>query len=203
MDDDFVSFGKEVDESNQDTEAPVLLTSTAAPWLIYTDMVDRRAPSLVRLHNEILTLCEYIAPTRHELNQREKVLAEISEVIKAMWPTCSIHVFGSQMTKILTPTSDLDIAVLEVPEGEKFDIAEVLLELAEKFRESTLVSYCEAIVNAKVPIVKLDHTASGISVDICINNDSGLKTGKIVRKLVRDYPPLRPLTIVLKIFLVS
>ncbi len=107
------------------------------------------------------------------------------------------------MTKILTPTSDLDIAVLDVPEGEKFELVEALSDLAEKFRDSGIVSYCEAIVNAKVPIVKLDHTESGISVDICVNNDSGLKTGKIVRKLVRDYPPLRPLTIVLKIFLVG
>lgn len=160
MDDaDFVAFGKDNDDINQeDIEAPVLLTSTAAPWLIYSDSIDRRAPPLVRLHNEILTFCEYIAPSRIEFNHREKVLAEISEIIRGLWPSCTIHVFGSQLTKILTPTSDLDIAVLDVPEGEKFDLLESLLLLAEKFRDSGLVSYCEAIINAKVPIVKLDHT---------------------------------------------
>ena len=51
--------------------------------------------------------------------------------------------------------------------------------------------------------MKLDHKRSGISVDVCINNSSGLSTGKLVRGFVRDYPPLRPLTIVLKIFLVN
>ena len=59
-----------------------------------------------------------------------------------------------------------------------------------------------AITNAKVPIVKLDHKKSGISIDICINNDSGLHTGKTIKKLVKGFPPLRPLTIILKVFLV-
>eukprot|EP00597_Dinobryon_sp_UTEXLB2267_P017252 CAMPEP_0201095982 /NCGR_PEP_ID=MMETSP0812-20130820/4895_1 /ASSEMBLY_ACC=CAM_ASM_000668 /TAXON_ID=98059 /ORGANISM="Dinobryon sp., Strain UTEXLB2267" /LENGTH=243 /DNA_ID=CAMNT_0047349919 /DNA_START=475 /DNA_END=1206 /DNA_ORIENTATION=- len=64
-----------------------------------------------------------------------------------------------------------------------------------------IASYCEAITNAKVPIVKIDHIRSGISVDICINNDSGLQTGNTIKKLVNQFPPLRPLTIILKIFL--
>ncbi len=204
MDDaDFVAFGKDIDDEKvESSSAPALLTSTPAPWLGYSDTMDRKSPPLVRLHNEILSLCEYIAPSHDELHIRAKVLAEITEIIKGVWPTCTVKVFGSQMTKILTPTSDLDVAVLDVPEGENFDMQESLLNLAEKFRESGIVSYGEAIINAKVPIVKLDHTSSGISVDICVNQDSGMKTGKIVRKLVRDYPPLRPLTIVLKIFLV-
>lgn len=33
-------------------------------------------------------------------------------------PKAVVRIFGSQMTKILTPSSDLDIAVLEVPEGD-------------------------------------------------------------------------------------
>ena len=33
-------------------------------------------------------------------------------------PKAIVRIFGSQMTKILTPSSDLDIAVLAVPEGD-------------------------------------------------------------------------------------
>lgn len=201
MDEDFVAFSKDETEA-AGGNAPVLLTSTAAPWLRYSTSYDHYAPPLIRLHNEILTFCEYIAPSNSELRVRDSVVAEITEIVHSLWPTCTVHVFGSQMTRILTPTSDLDIALLDVPEGENFDIQETLLTLATKFTNSGLFSYCEAIVNAKVPIVKMDHISSGISLDVCINQDSGLKTGKIVRKLVRDYPPLRPLTIVLKVFLV-
>ena len=113
----------------------------------------------------------------------------------------------SQLTKILTPASDLDIAVLGVPEDAADHPTEVYLKLAERFRaeaaRSGMATYVEAIVKAKVPIVKLDHARSGLSVDICINNDSGSRTGALIRRYVREYPPLRPLTLVLKLFLVS
>ena len=32
-------------------------------------------------------------------------------------PEACVKIFGSQMTKILTPSSDLDIAILNVPES--------------------------------------------------------------------------------------
>jgi non-canonical poly(A) RNA polymerase PAPD5/7 len=73
--------------------------------------------------------------------------------------------------------------------------------LEEAIKARGIASYLEVISSAKVPIVKMDHIASRISVDICMNNDSGLKTGAIMRKFVKDYPPLRPLTMVLKMFL--
>lgn len=206
MDEDFVAFSKTEEEKDVEDggegAAPALLTSTPAPWLAYSFQYDKKAPPFVRLHNEILTLCEYIAPSVHEMNQREIVLHEVTEIIHSLWPTSTVSVFGSQMTKILTPTSDLDIVVMGVTES-RHDPLEIYCTLAEKLKDSSLVSYVEAITNAKVPIVKFDHRKSGISVDICINNDSGMRTGALIRKFVREYPPLRPLVLVLKMFLVS
>jgi DNA polymerase sigma len=196
-----VGFSKEADEQKADSSAPALLTSTPAPWAAYSTTYDRSAPPFVRLHNEILDCCEYIAPSVEEMRTREVVLAEVTEVVTSLWPTATISVFGSQMTKILTPTSDLDLVAVGVP--SRGDSSQPYMLLAEALKSSGIVSYVEAIVNAKVPIVKLDHKLSGISVDICINNDSGLRTGKMIRRFVRQFPPLRPMVLVLKLFLVS
>ena len=117
-----------------------------------------------------------------------------------------MKVFGSQLTNILTPSSDLDLCILNVPmknQEDKSEISKLLLSLADRIKEEGLdfASYVEAIVNAKVPIVKFDHAPTGIAVDICLNEESGLRTGYIIRDLVQQYPPLRHLTIVLKVFL--
>lgn len=93
----------------------------------------------------VLTFCDYISPTTLELQLREDVLQEIRDIVMDLWPTCVVHVFGSQMTKILTPTSDLDIAVLSVP-TESGDILEQLAALAEKIVRKDIASYCEGIV---------------------------------------------------------
>jgi hypothetical protein len=42
-------------------------------------------------------------------------------------------VFGSQMTKILTPSSDLDLAILNVPE-ESGNVIDMLYELEKAIR---------------------------------------------------------------------
>ena len=49
-------------------------------------------------------------------------------------PTASVKIFGSQMTKILTPSSDLDIAILNVPVG-KGGVIDLLYELEKVIRE--------------------------------------------------------------------
>ena len=85
----------------------------------------------------------------------------------------------------------------------KKDPLEPLYNIAEAFTRNGLVTYVEVLSNAKVPIVKLDHAASGIAFDICVNNTSGIHTGKLIRKYVKIFPQLRPLAITLKIYLVS
>ncbi len=196
MDADFVRFATDDPEGDV---SPTLLTECPAPWMAFEKEIGR-APPLIRLHNEILTFCDYIRPTDQEIDSRKRLVEELRVFITSIWPGCSVHVFGSQMTDILTPTSDLDIAVLDVT-CDCEESTDLLHILAAKFRDSGTVTYVEAIVNAKIPIIKLDHAETKISVDICINNDSGLRTGELIREYVETYPPLKPLTIVLKTFL--
>ena len=160
------------------------------------------AHHLIQLHNEILNFCQFIAPTPKELEVREKVIKELRQTVVSFWPTATVEVFGSQLTSILIPSSDIDVAVLNVPLKATETVADLIAELAVHIRKEIKVSYIEAVVNARVPIIKYDHLESGISVDICINHDSGLRTGKFINDMMKVYPPLRPLTVVLKIFLV-
>lgn len=105
------------------------------------------------------------------------------------------------MTNLLTPNSDLDIAILNVPMNDTGNVISLLDELSRMIRLSLLASYVEVISNAKFPIIKLDHIKGRLSVDICINNSNGLNTGKLIKKYIRLYPPLRPLMLVIKLFL--
>jgi non-canonical poly(A) RNA polymerase PAPD5/7 len=206
MDEDFISFLEEdIQQGQRGNNIPPALLTAARPQWLTVNSINSRANPLVRLHNEILDFCANITPSKAELTTRERVLQELSGIIHSIWPQSRICLFGSQMTKILTPTSDIDVAILDVPVSESNgpDAVDQLLVLHNKIQELDIASYLEIISNAKVPIIKLDHKVSGISVDICVNNSSGLATGKIIKKLLREFPPLKPLTLVLKVFLVS
>lgn len=195
---DFLAF-------SADHAAPSVISETAsAPWMRCAQMPPSATPKfpLIDLHNEIVTLSEYVSPTIQDDKIRSDLVSEMSGIILAVFPSSRVQVFGSQLTRILTPNSDLDIAVLDTNENG----AEALYKLEKAILDKGIASYLEVIANAKVPIIKLDHIASGISVDILCSNEYGMaafETGKLLKRLVGDYPALRPLTILLKVFLVQ
>jgi non-canonical poly(A) RNA polymerase PAPD5/7 len=208
--------GTEERQADELFALPALITDFPAPWLQCSEppvevSSTSKSSSFVRLHNEMLMFCDFISPTQAELAARDRVLSDVKQVVKELWPKAKVRIFGSQLTRILTPTSDIDMVVLDVPTDEVMadyeygDSSRCISELHDldaAIRKNKLASYCEVISSAKVPIVKYDDKKSGVSVDICINNDSGLSTGKMIRRFVREYPQLRPLVMVLKVFLV-
>ena len=171
-----------------------LIIDLPAPWLTnYT--FENSKDSIQNLHCECLEFCRFISLTDNEMATRSKVIKEIQSVIHGVFPNTTVQFFGSQLSKTLTPSSDLDLVIMNI------DVKDPLRVLAEHIRKADIVSYLEVISSAKVPIVKFDHRDSGTSVDIVINNDDGLLTGKLIQKLSREFPPLRPLVVILKTFL--
>lgn len=140
------------DKGGDDDEAEprkriALLTDISAPWLQYEVIDTRNTPPLVRFHNEILSFCEYVSPTKAELLKRKSLYEEIKEIALALWPECSVRVFGSQLSNILTPTSDLDITILNVPTNT---VQNALFQLSDVFKSPNMVTFIEVVANAKV-----------------------------------------------------
>lgn len=48
--------------------------------------------------------------------------------------------------------------------------------------------------------MKFDHV-SNVSIDIVLNNDSGIVNGNLLKEYAAKYPMMRPLTLVLKVFM--
>ena len=101
--DDFIPFTTTKESSNSSNEntqtttgtsnsssfaLPALITDVRAPWMEFSSYdceSDVSSSSLVRLHNEILTFCEYVAPTKAEMAAREQVVNEIIQIASELW----------------------------------------------------------------------------------------------------------------------
>jgi non-canonical poly(A) RNA polymerase PAPD5/7 len=171
---------------------------SVAEWL-RDECIDDSISPTTRLHNEILQFCDYVQLTEEEKANRAASISDLRALTEGLWPNTELHVFGSELTGLLLPTSDIDIALLNCRRGE----LQVLRALAAGIREAGMCSQIEVVANAKVPIVKMEHKHTRISVDISVNTDSGLKTGQIMLQYIKDAPALKPLALVLKMFLVS
>lgn len=48
-------------------------------------------PSFLSYLVEILSFCDFVAPTPEEREMRSSSVSQVSEVIKGIWPECEVH----------------------------------------------------------------------------------------------------------------
>jgi len=63
------------------------------------------------------------------------------------------------------------------------------------------LTYLDTVENTRIPIVKFTHGPTGMSVDVCFNQEGGPEAAQMMNKFLEDMPPLRPLVFVLKYFM--
>lgn len=100
--------------------APGLITDSKAGWLKYAQQHDisNNISPFVRLHNEILEFCDYVKLDQQEIAARRAVINDVERIALTIWPAATVHVFGSEFTGIILPTSDLDFVVMDCPDDE-------------------------------------------------------------------------------------
>ncbi|CAM6084092.1 unnamed protein product [Calypogeia fissa] len=156
-----------------------------------------RSPFL-QLHQEIVDFCNFVSPTEEEKELRKAAVQRVSDVITLIWPSCQVKVFGSFATGLFLPTSDCDVVILEsgcqVPQDG-------LKAIAKALNRKHLVKNLQVIGKARVPIVKFVETESNIAFDISFDVANGPDAAEFIKDAMAALPPLKPLCLVLKIFL--
>ncbi|KAI9286373.1 hypothetical protein BC943DRAFT_359535 [Umbelopsis sp. AD052] len=153
-----------------------------------------------RLSKEIQEFTTYIQPTKKEAQLRNEALSQVTNVVKEEFPTSTIHAYGSIITGLELPCSDVDICVKIPREMSTDTIAFSLRQLRKAMLKKRLTTFAKTNViarpNMKVPVFALSLNDSDIEVDICINNDAP-STATTIKWLI-EYSLLKPLFLVLK-----
>eukprot|EP00898_Chlorokybus_atmophyticus_P008713 jgi/Chlat1/8843/Chrsp91S09258 len=181
-----------------------------------------------KLHHEILALCERLRPTKDELERRVQAFHAVRATARELWPTAQVSLFGSCATGLDVPGSDIDIAILHEDEpststssapsnprsafrdggegssrGRKAAAPAVKRQLnllTAALKKRGLLREVEKIAHAKVPLLKCVQK-NGVICDIAFNANNGPLAVPFVREQLRRYMFLRPLLVVLKLFL--
>lgn len=184
-------FEYEDDAAKDDT---LWLEKSDKEAALFNPVADATSP-LTKLHDEILAFCALVAPSAGETRRRDAAVANIEAAVAGVWPKATVHVFGSSLTGLSLPSSDVDVVVFGASGPRR------LRALAAELNKRDAATNMEVVESARIPIVKYADKATGIPVDVSFDVESGLRTGRLVRGLMDRMPPLRPLVIVLKFFL--
>ncbi|KAK1794803.1 hypothetical protein P4O66_010004, partial [Electrophorus voltai] len=167
---------------------------SGTPW-----KTRKYSPGVNGLHEEIMDFYEFMSPRPEEEAMRRDVVNRIETVIKDLWPTANVQIFGSFSTGLYLPTSDIDLVVFgkwDRPPLQQLDQALKQHNLAEPFS-------IKILDKATVPIIKLTDRETEVKVDISFNVETGIKAARFIKDHLKKYSVLPYLIFVLKQFLLQ
>uniref|UniRef100_UPI00398E8CBB terminal nucleotidyltransferase 4B n=1 Tax=Pristiophorus japonicus TaxID=55135 RepID=UPI00398E8CBB len=154
---------------------------------------------VVGLHEEIIDFYNYMSPRQEEAKMRMEVVDRIESVIKELWPSADVQIFGSFSTGLYLPTSDIDLVVF----GKWETLPLWTLEEALRKHSVADESSVKVLDKATVPIIKLTDSYTEVKVDISFNVQNGVKAAQLIREFIKKFPVLPYLVLVLKQFLLQ
>lgn len=145
-----------------------------------------------RLSNEILDFEKYIQPTDRELRKRKEAIELVRKCVNGIYSTAELQIFGSHLTQLTFPTSDVDCNI-QLPEqiGGKVILRAVGKALRRMIRSRRI----EIVIGCRVPVIKIE-LLSGVMVDITAQNPAP-STARTI-EWTHEFPELKPLYMVLK-----
>ncbi|KAM6135254.1 LOW QUALITY PROTEIN: terminal nucleotidyltransferase 4A [Pterocles gutturalis] len=170
------------------------LQSPGTPW-----KTRKYSPGVQGLHEEIMDFYDFMSPRPEEAAMRREVVKRIETVIKDLWPTADVQIFGSFSTGLYLPTSDIDLVVFGKWERPPLQLLEQALR-----KHNVAEPYSIKVLDkATVPIIKLTDQETEVKVDISFNVETGVKAARFIKEYMKKYSLLPYLILVLKQFLLQ
>ncbi|GLI63863.1 hypothetical protein VaNZ11_006973 [Volvox africanus] len=165
-------------------------------WMSYVSRIDS---PLLRLHQELVELCELVQPTPEEAAARREAVAVVSEVVRSIWPQARCEIFGSYATGLYVPTSDIDLVILD---SGCSNVQSGLKALGNALNSRKVAQNIQVVGKARVPIVKFETVDYGhLAFDVSFDVANGPQAALLVKEMTTSWPMMRPLILCLKLFL--
>jgi DNA polymerase sigma len=168
------------------------------PWIRNSDHSKEREMS-DWLTSEMKDFVKYISPCVEEINTRNKLIENLRQHIRSIWPDAELHCFGSFATDLYLPGSDIDCVVIS--QRQRYDNKSSLYQLTSYIRNHNLGIEVTPIAKAKVPIIKFVDPKTKIHIDISFERQNGLIAAQLIIDWLKNTPGLRELVLIVKQFL--
>ncbi|KAI8980305.1 hypothetical protein BDB01DRAFT_836835 [Pilobolus umbonatus] len=151
--------------------------------------------SYERLSREIEDFAHFVQPTANEQDHKRKTLEYIEDIILPVKADAAMEPFGSYVTGLQFPNSDIDINVDIKYCSNPKRMLRVYSGVLKRNRYSYKIKNVFFVGSASIGVIKVSMV-NGIEVDITCNND--IQSSKRTEQWLSQYPDLRPLFMVLK-----
>jgi hypothetical protein len=199
---------------------------TAAP-----DFGPQRPPGQIsslgihsRLSADIFGFLDAVASQLEKTDRKRRTaISRFQRMVRALWPRAQVQMYGSHVSNLCLPNSDLDFVIcLPAVHKNAPAVTPGVLEgrnainetwqklLARNLKGESWIDprSIKIIERTAVPVIKVstkDAVAKVLQLDISFDGPGhhGLEAIEMVKFFMEEFPPLRPLMLVLKQFLLD
>ncbi|XP_026964337.1 terminal uridylyltransferase 4 isoform X9 [Sagmatias obliquidens] len=147
---------------------------------------------LAALSVAVIELSKEQGITDDDLRVRQEIVEEMSKVITAFLPECSLRLYGSSLTKFALKSSDVNIDIKFPP---KMNHPDLLIQVLGILKKSVLYVDVESDFHAKVPVVVCKDRKSGLLCRVSAGNDMACLTTDLLAALGKMEPVFTPLVL--------
>ena len=144
-----------------------------------------------------------------DANDRLKIgelLGFVKGLVSNIFPASKVEFFGSCVNGLGNKTSDIDIHVdldnqmnpdgSMINKNRKFELLQSLLQ-----HQTADCLHVEPVPNARVPVIKFQHTGTGLHCDLSFKNRMGVLNSNFILAVTNSEPRFQPLFTTLKYLL--
>ncbi|XP_059384400.1 terminal uridylyltransferase 4 [Carassius carassius] len=144
------------------------------------------------LDSVVLEVAETHGISEEDFALRQAVVLRMEGNIRKQLTACSLHLYGSCLTRFAFKTSDVNI---DVSYPSTMTQPDVLIKVLEILKNSVEFAEVESDFHAKVPVVFCRDVASGLMCKVSAGNDVACLTTNHLAALARLEPRLVPLVL--------
>ncbi|KAI9723697.1 MAG: hypothetical protein M1812_000997 [Candelaria pacifica] len=184
--------------------------TTPSPWLASDTVLEARSDPFHRLHVEILAFQDLMNLDRCEHLARHYLVRWLETIVDRLLPGTRLQVFGSTVTGMARPMSDIDIRVIDpqiedsitkrAPSSGRPMALSTLRRKLETLRTKFAADSPFKEVDyrrGRVPVVTATHRTSGLEIQLSAKNDQ-LTSQEYVKNYLVEFPMSRPIFVVIR-----
>eukprot|EP01022_Parablepharisma_sp_SALTPOND_P004298 TRINITY_DN119_c0_g1_i1.p1 TRINITY_DN119_c0_g1~~TRINITY_DN119_c0_g1_i1.p1 ORF type:complete len:975 (-),score=71.83 TRINITY_DN119_c0_g1_i1:8854-11778(-) len=156
-----------------------------------------------KLTSDIAEFCKLVKlETVAMKSVRERLISEIRSQVRMLNSYLEISIYGSYAVDLSLPTSDIDIIIVQAQGISKANSAAILENLCEVLKRQKYVRETKMIQNTSMPVLRVEcnEEMNCAKLDITVNDSrhKGIECVEMVRNVLKEYPELEKLMLVLK-----
>lgn len=154
---------------------------------------------LARVSDGILKYFEEHRQSKEVFQRKMALRDRVYRLLQRLFPACGLYVVGSSMNGLGSNQSDMDMCLMLTPcEVDQRNEAITVLQHASRILNQADFITKTQLIYAKVPILKFSDKASGVEMDLNVNNAVGIRNTQLLNCYSRLDSRVAPLALVIK-----